>query len=120
MIEGGIEITGRWVSDLRASGEFEGSDVELSDAQRRKHISDLANDLRDCLDRRKKPNPILRDSDAVWEAIHEALGDRRFKEMVAYVLGEDEEVNEWLEMASYREEDDDECDAEDDEDAPNF
>lgn len=120
MHEEGIEITGSWARDQRTLPQGDADLDRMSDARRKAEIAKLAGDLRDLIDRRKHPErAILREREAVWEAVQEALGERTMKTMLVYLLGDDEEANEWLEMASARDEDWDE-NGEGDEPEPAF
>ena len=101
MHEEGIEITGSWARDRRTLN-FEADDGlgQLSDARRKAEIVKLAADIRDLLDRRKHPErSILREEQAVWEAIGEALGEPTVKHMLEYLLGGEDEADEWVEFA---------------------
>ncbi|HHW34668.1 MAG TPA: ParB N-terminal domain-containing protein [Paracoccus solventivorans] len=102
MHEEGTEITGSWARDRRSLPQDDEELVRMSDARRRAEIEKLAADVRDLFDRRKHPERvILCDSYAVWEAVEAALGEKAMKEMLAYLLGgDDDEANEWLEMAT--------------------
>jgi len=101
MHEEGIEITGSWARDRRTLNiEADDGHGQLSDAQRKAEIGKLAADIRELLDRRKHPErPILREQQAIWEAIAEALGENALKQMLDYLLGGEDEANEWLELA---------------------
>lgn len=101
MQEEEIEITGSWLRDRRSRDSEEAMEG-MTDAQRRAEIEKLAADIRDLLDRRKHPERgILRESEAVWEAIQVALGERTLKDMLAWLLGGDEdEADDWLMAAA--------------------
>lgn len=121
MHEEGIEITGSWARDRRTRDEAnDGGLGQMTDAQRKVEIGKLAGDIRELLDRRKHPErPILREQQAVWEAIGEALGDNALKQMLDYLLGGAEEANEWLALARSSGDEAAE-DAEDDDPDPQF
>lgn len=97
MQEEEIEITGYWWRDRR-SRDSEEVGAAMTDTQRRAEIEKLAADIRDLLDRRKHPErAVLRESEAVWEAIQVALGERTMKDMLAWLHGGDEAgADEWL------------------------
>lgn len=97
MLEEEIEITGYWWRDRR-SRDSEEVGAAMTDTQRRAEIEKLAADIRDLLDRRKHPErAVLRESEAVWEAIQVALGERTMKDMLAWLHGGDEAgADEWL------------------------
>ncbi len=100
MHEDGIEITGQWSRDRASLDMTDDPGSMMSDAQRKAEISKLAGDLRDLIDRRKHPErAILRDSQAVEEALFEALGDSRIKGMFDYFFGEAEDADEWLALS---------------------
>jgi len=101
MHEQGIEITGSWARD-RTSAEYGNDPTQgMTDAQRRAEIAKLAGEIRDLIDRRKHPErAILRDSFAVWDAVQEAFGEKTVKSMLEYLLGGEDEADEWLEMAA--------------------
>jgi hypothetical protein len=100
MHEEGIEITGRWATDRAMPDMSDELAGMMNDTQRKAEIGKLAADVRDLLDRRKHPErAVLRDSQAVEEAILEALGDNRIKAMFEYFFGEAEDANEWLAFA---------------------
>ena len=93
----------------------------MSEAQRKAEIDKLAADIRDLVDRRKHPErAILRESEAVWEAVQVAFGEKEVKDMLTYLLGGDDgAADEWLEMALAGRDDWDE-DGEGDEPEPAF
>lgn len=100
MHEEGIEITGQWSRDRTSHELPDGPIAGMTDAQRKAEIGKLAADLRDLFDRRKHPDRvILRDSQAVEDAIFEALGEARVKAMFDYFFGEAEDADEWLALA---------------------
>lgn len=101
MHEENIKITGSWAMDRRAGMLGDDEAFGMDDAKRQAEIKKLAADMRDLVDRRKHPErAILRDSLAVWEAVHDALGAKAMKDMLAYLFGGDEdEADEWLQMA---------------------
>lgn len=101
MQEEEIEITGSWWRDRRCR-DSEEVGAAMTDAQRRAEIEKLAADIRDLLDRRKHPErAVLRETEAVWEAIQVALGERTLKDMLAWLHGGDEdEADEWLMAAA--------------------
>jgi hypothetical protein len=100
MHEEGTEITGQWHRDRTSQEQADDPAGMLSDVQRRAGIHELVKDFRDMLDRRKHPERlILRDAHAVEEAIVEAVGEKRFKQMIEYHLGEEAEADEWLNFA---------------------
>jgi len=116
MHEEGIEITGSWARDRRTRdyGE-EGAFGQMPDARRNAEISKLAVDIRDLIDRRKHPErAILRDSYAVWEAVGEAFGENAMKHMLEYLLGGEDEADEWLEAAKSGRDEVEDCDGGDD------
>lgn len=84
----GEEPSGNWAKDRK--DEADGDWVPLSDAQRERGIKNLVADVRDLLDWRKhgSENPILRDSDAVGEAIAIALGAQRVRAIFEYQYGD--------------------------------
>lgn len=91
-------ITGFWRRDMRPQGPDTANGLEMTEAQRTEGIIDLCKALRDAFDRRKHPDkPILREEQAIWEAIGMALGEPQLKAMVEHLLCEEE--NEWLEAA---------------------
>ncbi len=96
MVKAGQEPTGEWWRDRSGpSEEREGS--EMTDARREREIAILVSEIRDVIDRRKRPEKaILRDGWAVDTAILEAIGDKRFKELADYFFGENEERDEWF------------------------
>ncbi len=96
MVKAGQEPTGEWWCDRSGpSEEREGS--EMTDARREREIAILVSEIRDVIDRRKRPEKaILRDGWAVDTAILEAIGDKRFKELADYFFGENEERDEWF------------------------
>ena len=101
MHEESIEITGSWARDQRTIPADDDVLDSMTDAVRDAQIDKLAEDIRDLTDRRKHPDrAILRDTHAVWEAMQRAFGERAFKDMLAYILGDDEEADDWLELAS--------------------
>lgn len=101
MHEEKIEITGSWARDRRTLPQGDDDTFGLTEEQRRHEIKTLAAEIRDLVDRRKHPErAILRESEAVWEAVQVALGEKAMKEMLAYLLGGDgEDADEWLEKA---------------------
>lgn len=101
MHEEKIEITGSWARDRRTLPDSDDEAGGLGDPARRAEIEKLAADIRDLVDRRKHPErAILRESEAVYEAVQVALGEQAMKAMLAYLLGgDDDEANEWLAMA---------------------
>lgn len=114
MHEEKIEITGQWSRDRTSADLADDPLAAMTDAQRKAETDKLASDLRDFLDRRKHPErPILRDSQAVEEAIFAALGDKRIKHMFEYFFGDADEGDEWLELSGGGSEPDD-----DDNDTP--
>ncbi|MCD1265998.1 hypothetical protein B5M44_12720 [Shinella sumterensis] len=96
MVKAGQEPTGEWGRDR--SGHSEDRDgSEMTDARREREIAILVSEIRDVIDRRKRPEKaILRDGWAVDTAILEAIGDKRFKDLADYFFGENEERNEWF------------------------
>lgn len=103
MHEEGIEITGSWARDrITLQGDDDETQERMTDAQRKAEIEKLAADIRDLVDRRKHPErAILRESEAVYEAVHIALGERATKEMLAWLLGgDDDEADEWAMMST--------------------
>ena len=97
MQEEAIEVTGQWARDRFTYDSNDDPAGMMTDAQRKAETTKLAKDFRDLIDRRKHPERhILRDSQAVEEAIFEALGDKRMKDMFAYLYGTEEEADEWL------------------------
>ncbi len=96
MVKAGQEPTGEWGRDRSGpSEEREGS--EMTDARREREIAILVSEIRDVIDRRKRPEKaILRDGWAVDTAILEAIGDKRFKDLADYFFGENEERDEWF------------------------
>ncbi|MCZ7494300.1 hypothetical protein O8B39_07310 [Agrobacterium rhizogenes] len=96
MVKAGQKPTGEWGRDRSGqSEEREGS--EMSDARREREIAILVSEIRDVIDRRKRPEKaILRDGWAVDTAILEAIGDKRFKDLADYFFGENEERDEWF------------------------
>lgn len=100
MHEEGIEITGSWARDRHTLGQGDDDTGGLSDDQREAEIEKLAGEIRDLVDRRKHPErAILRESEAVYEAVQVALGEQAMKAMLAWLFGGDE-AGDWLEMAS--------------------
>ncbi|MCZ7908334.1 MULTISPECIES: ParB/RepB/Spo0J family partition protein [Agrobacterium] len=96
MVKAGQEPTGEWGRD-RSDKTTERDGDEMTDARREREIALLVTEIRDVIDRRKRPEKaILRDGQAVDTAIIEALGDKRFKELADYFFGEDEQRDEWL------------------------
>lgn len=99
----GVQITGEWWRDKRewkmpddddAAGDF------LTDDQRAAEIDRLADDFRDLIDRRKHPQrAILRESEAVEQALIQAIGERRAKAIIAWHF--DLEPDDWLRMAAH-------------------
>ena len=113
MVKAGQEPTGEWWRD-RSGLAVDRDDREMTDAQREREIAILVSEIRDLIDRRKRPEKaILRDSHAVDTAIIDALGDQRFKDLADYFFGGDAEKDEWLLDAAA---DDDDADAPDDDD----
>ncbi|PYF13155.1 hypothetical protein C8J30_101542 [Rhodobacter viridis] len=106
MHEEGIEITGSWAWDRRTRVPGAEDEVwQLSEAQRNAEIDKLAGDLRDLLDRRKNPDRlILREEQAIWEAICVALGENTIKHMFGYLLGSEEAVDDWAALRKASEE----------------
>lgn len=102
MHEEGIEITGSWAWDRRTRDDALIDALnQMTDAQRKSEIEKLAADIRDLFDRRKHPERvILSESEAVWEAVQVALGEKAIKDMLAYLLVGEDEADEWLEMAT--------------------
>lgn len=101
MHEEGIEITDSWARDRRTLPQDDEALDRMTDAQRRAEITKLAAEIRDLIDRRKHPERmILRESEAVWEAVHEAFGEVATKRMLDYLLGGEDEADDWLEMAA--------------------
>lgn len=101
MHEEKIEITGSWARDRHTLPESDDEAGGLDEIERRAEIEKLAADIRDLMDRRKHPErAILRESEAVYEAVQVALGEQAMKAMLAYLLGgDDDEADEWLAMA---------------------
>lgn len=101
MHEEKTEITGSWARDRHTLPDSDDEAGGLDDAARRAEIEKLAADIRDLMDRRKHPERvILRESEAVYEAVQVALGEQAMKAMLAYLLGgDDDEADEWLAMA---------------------
>ncbi len=99
MREAGQEPTGDWSRDQHAAQvEHDMEEDMMSDKERAAAIDALRNEIRDLLDRRKRPDQrILRDAEAVDEAILRALGDQRFKAIASYYFGE--VADEWAEDA---------------------
>ncbi len=79
--------TGNWKRDQRDRTYLIEGEPMLTDAQRGDAIAGLAARLRDLLDYRKNPDPILRDAQAVDEAIISAMGERRIYEMASFAGG---------------------------------
>lgn len=97
--------TGEWWQDRRDRPQGDEELDDMTDAQRRAEVEKLAGDIRDLIDRRKHPERlILRDGDAVNDAICEALGAQRLRHLIEYV-GEDDD--EWLALAQDRSDGDD-------------
>lgn len=96
MVKAGQEPTGEWGRDRSGqSDDWDGS--EMTDARREREIAILVSEIRDVIDRRKRPEKaILRDGWAVDTAILEAIGDKRFKDLADYFFGENEERDEWF------------------------
>lgn len=100
MHEEKIAITGQWWRDRQSSEMPDDPLAAMTDAKRKAESDKLVSDLRDLLDRRKHPErAILRDSLAVEEAIFEALGDKRIKNMFEHFFGDAEEGDDWLELS---------------------
>lgn len=95
MVKAGQEPTGEWWRD-RSGLVAEQSCEEMTDARREQEIAILVSEIRDVIDRRKRPDKvILRDGGAVGTAIIEALGDQRFKDLAEYFFGDDQDHDEW-------------------------
>lgn len=116
MHEEGLEITGSWARDRRPLPQDDTELDQLTETQRKAQIDTLIRTLRDALDRRKHPElTILRESEAVWEAVQGALGEQTTKAMLAWLHGgDDETADEWLELAAAGVMGDDEDDEETD------
>ncbi len=109
------EPCGEWFRDRSGRVNDYEMALDMTDAQRHREIEALATDIRDVLDRRKRPEKaILVDSYAVNEAIVTALGDPRFKQIAEWFVGGRDNLDEWV--ADVNEWDD--ADDGDDEDAP--
>lgn len=96
MVQAGQEPTGEWWRD-RSDKSAERVGDEMTDARREREITILVSEIRDVIDRRKRPEKaILRDGHAVDTAIIKALGDKRFKELADYFFGDNKDQDEWL------------------------
>lgn len=92
-------ITGRWARDRRSLPDGDEEMERMTDDQREAEIRKLAGEYRDLTDRRKHPErAILRDTDAIFDAMLQAFGERKMKDMLEYLLGDD--AREWLKMAA--------------------
>lgn len=88
-------VTGHWWRDREDRQEDHGEVQELSDAAKEAAIRDHVSKLRDLLDRRKG-HPILRDKDAVFEIIARTFGEPHDKALALYILGGQDEADEWM------------------------
>lgn len=93
-------ITGTWWKDRQDNAaDTEGGGVSLDDKQRRSEIAALVGEIRDLLDRRKRPDrPILLDNGAVDEALAEALGVQRVRQLIDWCFPSTDEFEEWETM----------------------
>jgi hypothetical protein len=89
----------------------------MTDAQRQTATKELSKAIRNVLDWRKG-DPILRDEDAVIEAISDALGQQRLRKMLDWYAGGKKEADYWASVDVFEtnceeekdDEDDDDCD----------
>lgn len=98
-----FEPTGNWRKDQEDTAE--GAFTPMTDEERRAQIELYVGKLRDLLDWRKG-SPILRDEDARLEIISEAIGPKMVRTLADWVLGGEEEADDWLSGDTDGEDDD--------------
>lgn len=106
-----VEITGHWWRD-RADEATEGVERDqMSEAERRKVIEEIAKQLRNVLDWRR-PGAKTADSSIVYAALYEALGVQSVRFFVDWSFGGmAEEAEEWGSFGIGDEEEDDDAEA---------
>lgn len=87
--------TGVWSRDYADKTDEWDTGDDLSDAARNALIADYVGKLRDLMDWRKG-HPILRDDDARFEIVASALGHPSDRALANWILGGEDEANEFM------------------------